>query len=161
MPTRAILWGWNSLMTRSLIFLGLAAAVVSGLAVTMRMIPMPAKVWHVDPADVTPPSTPNYVLMRGEGARIRKGNVTDVSTIIDRTARSEGAQLIGGSVEKGHMTYVARTRIMGFPDAVSIKVTPAGDGQVRIEVFSRSRFGYSDMGVNNARVARWLERLSP
>jgi uncharacterized protein (DUF1499 family) len=53
------------------------------------------------------------------------------------------------------MTYVVRSRIMGFPDAVSIRLVPLADG-TRVEVFSRSRYGYSDMGVNAARVARWI-----
>jgi uncharacterized protein (DUF1499 family) len=78
-----------------------------------------------------------------------------VAARIDGIATEEGAQLIGGSPAEGHMTYVARSRIMGFPDAISIRLVPVGEG-TRMEIFSRSRFGYSDMGVNAARVERWI-----
>ena len=55
-------------------------------------------------------------------------------------------------------TYVARTPLMRFPDAVSIKLTPAGSG-TRVAIFSRSRFGQSDFGTNRARVARIIAAL--
>jgi uncharacterized protein (DUF1499 family) len=45
---------------------------------------------------------------------------------------------------------------LGFPDAMSIRLHAEGD-MTRVEIFSRSRFGYSDMGVNAARVARWID----
>jgi uncharacterized protein (DUF1499 family) len=74
---------------------------------------------------------------------------------IDAIATAEGAEMIAGDLAEGHMTYVARSRLMGFPDAISVRLVPVGEG-TRVEVYSRSRFGYSDMGVNAARVERWI-----
>ena len=47
---------------------------------------------------------------------------------------------------------------MGFPDAISIRLMPEGAG-TKLEIFSRSRYGYSDLGVNAARVAAWIAAL--
>ncbi|RMA41725.1 DUF1499 domain-containing protein [Rhodophyticola porphyridii] len=141
---------------------GIVAVLFAGTAIVMRLVPMPAEIWHLDPADVAPPDTPNFVLLRGDEAVTRPGTVADISARIDEIARGDGARLIGGTVAEGHMTYVHRTALMGFPDAISIRVRPAEEtGQTAIEVFSRSRFGHSDMGVNDRRVTRWLEQLAP
>jgi len=34
-----------------------------------------------------------------------------------------------------------------------------GDGNTSIAVYSRSRYGYADLGVNQARVERWVKTL--
>lgn len=148
-------------MRTAFLLLALVAAGAVLAAIILRLVPMPPEIWHVDPAQVTPPDSPNFVLLRGAEAPLVEGEVSDVAQRIDNRARSEGATLIAGSVAEGFMTYVARTRLMGFPDAVSIRILPADDGAVRVEIFSRSRFGYSDMGVNAARVDRWLGPLAP
>lgn len=133
----------------------LVAAVI-GAAVYFRTVPMPAEVWHVDPGIVTPPDSPNFELLAGDGAPVFDATPDVVAARIDAIATADGADLIGGSLAEGEMTYVARSRIMGFPDAISIRLVPV-DGGTRMDIFSRSRFGYSDMGVNAARVARWIE----
>jgi uncharacterized protein (DUF1499 family) len=48
--------------------------------------------------------------------------------------------------------------MVGFPDMISAKASPEGEG-TRLSVWSRSRYGYSDMGVNRARVEAWLSRM--
>jgi uncharacterized protein (DUF1499 family) len=137
----------------------LALAVVAG-AIWFRLAPMPPERWHVDPATATPPGTPNYVLRVGEDApRIPRDPAT-VAARLAAVAEADGATLIAGDPAEGHATWVVRTRIMGFPDAVSIRLHPEGEG-TRVDVFSRSRFGQSDMGVNAARVARWIDAATP
>ncbi len=138
-----------------LILVALAILAVIGAAVYFRTVAMPAEVWHVDPASVTPPESPNFELRRGEGAPVFDATPDVMAARIDAIATAEGAAMIGGDLAAGHMTYVARSRIMGFPDAVSVRLVPVAGG-TRLEIFSRSRFGYSDMGVNAARVARWI-----
>ncbi|QBX99971.1 DUF1499 domain-containing protein [Rhodophyticola sp. CCM32] len=129
--------------------------------VFMRLAPMPPEIWHLDPAEVTSPETPNFVLMRGDEAPIFDGTVDGLAAMLDVIARGDGARLIAGSVAEGHMTYVQRTRLMGYPDAISIRVRDMGGGRVAVDIFCRSRFGYSDMGVNERRVNRWLAALTP
>jgi uncharacterized protein (DUF1499 family) len=131
---------------------------VLGAAIYFRSVSMPAEVWHVDPAAVTPPQSPNFELRVGQDAPVFDMAADALAARIDAVATAEGARMIGGALAEGQMTYVARTRIMGYPDAVSIRLVPVGEG-TRMEIFSRARFGYSDMGVNAARVDRWIAAL--
>jgi uncharacterized protein (DUF1499 family) len=55
----------------------------------------------------------------------------------------------------GMIAAVARTRIMGFPDDVVIRVHAVGSG-ARVDVRSASRYGINDFGANAARVAALL-----
>jgi hypothetical protein len=142
-----------------LILVLLTLAGLIGAAVYFRTVSMPPEVWDVDPARVTPPASPNFALLRGAEAPLF-GMAPDVLGLrIEAIAMAEGAERIAGDPALGQMTYVLRSRLMGFPDAVSIRLVPV-EGGTRMEIFSRSRFGYSDMGVNGARVARWIAALS-
>lgn len=51
--------------------------------------------------------------------------------------------------------WVARTRLMNYPDIVVAEVAPAGGG-TGLWLYSRSLVGYSDLGANRARVLAWL-----
>jgi len=83
-----------------------------------------------------------------------------VAARLDAVAVAEGAQAIAGSAAEGFVTYVVRSTLMGYPDAISVRLTAEGDA-TRLEIFSRSRFGYSDMGVNAARADRWIAAATP
>jgi uncharacterized protein (DUF1499 family) len=48
---------------------------------------------------------------------------------------------------------------MRFPDTVDALVVGRGEGRSTVALYSRSQVGYSDLGVNRARIARWLERI--
>jgi len=58
----------------------------------------------------------------------------------------------------GRIVAVAATSPIRFLDDVDIAVLPAGEGAA-IAVYSRSRVGYSDFGVNRRRVQRLLAAL--
>ena len=137
------------------LILALAALAVIGAAVYFRSVSMPPERWHVDPSAVTPPASPNFELRTGERAPVFDVTPDVMAARIDAIATAEGAGMIAGDLAEGHMTYVARSRLMGFPDAISVRLVPVGEG-TRLEIYSRSRFGYSDMGVNAARVERWI-----
>jgi len=47
---------------------------------------------------------------------------------------------------------------MGYPDAISVKAVQTGD-RTGLMLWSRSRYGQSDLGVNQARIERWLTAL--
>lgn len=137
----------------------IAAVAVAAAAVFFRTVSMPAELWHVDPAQVTPPESPNFDLRVGDAAPVIAAPLSEVAVRLDTLAGAEQAVVIGGAAEDGFVTYVQRSRLMGYPDAISIRLTEV-DAGTRIEVYSRSRFGYSDMGVNAARVDRWMQVLS-
>jgi len=54
-----------------------------------------------------------------------------------------------------------RSPVFGFPDFAWIEFHAAGPNQSAIALYSRSRFGLIDMGVNRKRVDRWIELLQP
>jgi uncharacterized protein (DUF1499 family) len=56
---------------------------------------------------------------------------------------------------------VQRSPIMRFPDVITVRIIPLGPAHSTLAIYSRSIYGYSDLGVNRARVTRWLERLAP
>ncbi len=55
--------------------------------------------------------------------------------------------------------YVARTARMRFPDTITVKVMPAGEGRSTLALYSRSQIGRKDFGVNKARLDGWLASL--
>ena len=52
-----------------------------------------------------------------------------------------------------------RSRLMRFVDTVVVRVLPEGDNQSSFAAYSRSEFGYSDMGVNRVRLEDWIARV--
>ena len=83
----------------------------------------------------------------------------DLLSRLDAVAMAEpGVTRLAGSAAEGRVTYVQRSRLMSYPDAISVSAVPEGAGS-RLSIYSRSRFGVSDMGVNAARVDRWLAAL--
>ncbi len=140
-----------------------AFALGIGLMAYIRLAPSDPARWHEDPRLVTRPATPNFHLIRMVGGdampQVLQMRPADLARRVDEVARADGADLIAGSVEAGHMTYLSRSRLMGYPDYTSVLIEPAGDGAMLL-AFARSRFGHSDMGVNRARLERWLAALN-
>ncbi len=56
--------------------------------------------------------------------------------------------------------YVARSRVMRFPDTINVMVVPIAADAATLALYSRSQIGYSDMGVNRQRLERWLDRVA-
>lgn len=128
-------------------------------AVFVRMAGDDPARWHVDPATVTPGAKPNDYLVAGPEAVFVPLSPQEALRRVDVIAQSEPhVGMIAGSFETGHATYVQRSALLGFPDYISVRAN-AVEGGSRVSIYSRSRFGHSDFGVNEARVERWLERL--
>jgi uncharacterized protein (DUF1499 family) len=56
--------------------------------------------------------------------------------------------------------YVARTRLMRFPDTINVRIVPVAADASTIAIYSRSQIGYSDWGVNRKRIERWLDAIA-
>jgi uncharacterized protein (DUF1499 family) len=121
--------------------------VVAGLA-WIRLAPSDPAVWHVDPK-----VTADQDLAGGVRRRIpaTEDTFAQLDRIILATPRTE---VLAGSVEDGKITYITRSKWMGFPDYTTVM-----RNETVLELFARLRFGQSDTGVNKARVDGWLERL--
>lgn len=141
-----------------LVVLGIVAA---GLFV--RFAPITPETWHVDPLTAAVPEKDNHFLLRPEGgdgpAPVFAADPAAVAAAIQEViSETSGAALIAGSPKAGHMTAVVRSRLVGFPDFVTMKLVET-EGGTALTIFSRSKYGYSDMGVNKSRVEAWLEAL--
>ena len=142
--------------------------VVLGMAglIGVRSAKHDPALWHVDPADTAPTNKPNTALAAPVGStRIEPDIVLKATTktsvellaALDGVARSEPrVEVLAGDIGSGMITYVQRSTIVGFPDYISVSAveTPAGNSLI---LWSRSRYGHSDFGVNRARLERWLE----
>lgn len=115
--------------------------------------------WHVDPATATRSWSSNDFMAAPPGAteakidlELKLDDPAAALAAFDRVARAAPrTEVVAGSVEEGHVTYVQRSKLVGFPDYVSVKRVEGG-----LVVWSRARYGLSDMGVNADRVRRWL-----
>ena len=56
--------------------------------------------------------------------------------------------------------YVQRSERLGFPDTIVVRLLDRPDGRSTLALYSRSQLGRSDLGVNRARIERWLARLA-
>ena len=54
--------------------------------------------------------------------------------------------------------WVVRSALMNYPDIVVAEAAPVAGG-TGLWLYSRSLIGWSDLGVNRARVMAWLEAL--
>ncbi len=59
------------------------------------------------------------------------------------------------------LTFEARQRtpVWRLADDVTIEVLPLGDSRATLALYSRSRCGRGDFGVNRRRARRWLEQI--
>ncbi|MEL6890943.1 MAG: DUF1499 domain-containing protein [Actinomycetota bacterium] len=125
--------------------------------------------WHKDPLTEPKPSRPNSFRIGPEhgahGATVEPDEVAptfpvavdDLAAAFDSVATGEpSVEVVAGSATDGHVTYVQRSKTMGYPDYVSVRFIDLGDGTSTVSAFSRARFGYSDMGVNHQRLDRWM-----
>ena len=131
------------------ILAGLVVLALVGFAGWVRLAPTDPARWHVDPLTTADPQTPNF-------ARIQPGEVTLEGSAAVAAARVRAAmealprtRLIAGSESEGMMTFVTRSRLMGYPDYTTIRLT---DGGTSLAALARSRFGQSDLGVNQGRL---------
>ena len=123
-------------------------AIVVGFLAYVRLAPSDVARFHVVP-EVTSDKD-----MAGGAKRVIAGDA-EVLAKLDAIAMSTPrTKVLAGSVSEGHVTYITRSRLIGFPDYTTLYLD-AG----RLMLFARLRFGRSDLGVNRARLEGWLKQL--
>jgi uncharacterized protein (DUF1499 family) len=55
--------------------------------------------------------------------------------------------------------YIQRSALMQFPDTIVVRYIEQPEGHSTLAIYSRSQLGESDLGVNLARLERWLGKL--
>ncbi|MCA3556544.1 DUF1499 domain-containing protein [Aestuariivirga sp.] len=73
----------------------------------------------------------------------------------DAVAHEPGLAQVHADPGQATLRFVQRSKIMGFPDTINVKIAATADGGSAVLIYSRSQLGKSDMGVNLARVTRW------
>lgn len=138
-------------------FFVLLVAVI-GMLAYIRLAPSDPERWHVDPLTAADPGE-GGVRLAPPDAPVLATTPETLMELFDTVAMAEPrVTRLAGSVAEGHATYLARSLVMGFPDYISVRALPA-EGGATLAVVSRLRFGQSDMGVNRARLDRWMAEL--
>jgi uncharacterized protein (DUF1499 family) len=152
-------------MSRLAVAILVVVLVAAGFVVWVRMAPTDAARWHVDPETAPRPSSKNWAVTgpsEKHAAPTYALAPADLAAQFDAFARQQPrTHRIGGSPAEGMMTYEVRSKLVGYPDFVSVKVIDLGDGTSTLALFSRSRFGYGDQGVNAKRLRDWLRAFNP
>ncbi len=118
-------------------------AVLVAFMVFVRVSPIDPAVWHV------PVAADQDRDLAGGAVRVVPGDA-EMLQRMDAVLRDvPRTRVLDGSVQTGHITYVTRSAVFGFPDMTTVQLR---DGEIRL--FARLRFGASDLGVNRARLER-------
>lgn len=62
-------------------------------------------------------------------------------------------------VDAGRAAFVETTKLLRFRDDIYVEFVPIGTDASSVIIYSKSRVGYSDLGVNRKRVDHWLNVL--
>lgn len=133
----------------------------------VNFMPVGKERWDIDPSTVSRSSSPNDFLVAPAGTT--KANANETSPVFEMTPevlldRFAGVVLAEPKTrelsEPGSAirTFVQRTPLVGFPDYVTAKAVPNGEGASLI-IYSRSQYGHSDLGVNEQRIRSWMDKL--
>ncbi|PTW59109.1 uncharacterized protein (DUF1499 family) [Breoghania corrubedonensis] len=123
-----------------------------------------------DFADLKRPKTPNTFLACPREVCVREEPdlVPPVFAADPHELRQALRQIIEAEPRVEHVAgdadglgdrYIQRTRFMRFPDTIVIRYLPVDVGRTTLVIYSRSKIGSSDYGVNEERVRRWLRAL--
>ena len=74
-------------------------------------------------------------------------------------AKQPRTRLQTANPERTQYLYQQRSQYFYFPDFISVEFIPLDSQHSTLALYSRSKYGYSDMGVNKLRLTLWLEQL--
>lgn len=132
---------------KTILLIALLLLVVAFLG-WVRLAPNDPARWHVAPkvdGDRNGQGSARRLVAAGPDGLAR----------LDAVARNwPRTRVLAGSVDAGMVTYITRTKVIGFPDYTTVQQ----DGN-QLKIYARLRFGRSDLGVNAARVDAWVKAL--
>lgn len=163
-------WRWARRLTGAVFLLFLLAGgalYLTGLGAEI----------HVDPRATPGRSSPNWALAAPPGPPSRtsvpptlaapvwaatpEAALAALDAAVLAEPRAERVAAPAGAFGAGPLerVYLQRSALVGYPDYVSALAVDLSEGsapKASLILYSRSVYGYSDMGVNDARVKRWL-----
>ena len=135
----------------------LILCVIFGLlgAAWVRFAPI-SSTWHVLPSTLGELPARNSAKIE---ISLKKEQVIAQSEFESALQQAgESLTTLAGQFDDGHVTYIIRTKWLRFPDVVTYARTDTSTGS-QLTLLSRSIYGYSDLGVNRARLQRVLSNL--
>ena len=69
-------------------------------------------------------------------------------------------RLTGENGQDIQKEYVHYSRLIGFPDTITVRFMSLAEGRSSIALISRSHYGYRDLGVNKGRVYYLMQKLA-
>jgi Protein of unknown function (DUF1499) len=134
-----------------------------GMLSWVRLSPNDPTLWHRDPLTATRTASGGWIVRPDGGdaaSLVLPGDPAALLLALDRIAlATPRTTRFAGDMESGMITYITRSRLLGFPDFTTVMMIPVAGGTSPV-LFARQRFGDGDLGVNRARAEDWLARLS-
>jgi uncharacterized protein (DUF1499 family) len=130
-----------------------------------RGLPVPTL---MDMAHLQRPDRPNTALAAPAGTIPAPDIATPTyplpaARLYDAVAEMAAAQpltyLAAAYPAEHQLHYVVRSAWLNFPDLITAQVGASGPEASSLTLYSRSVYGYSDLGVNRRRLNAWLDAL--
>jgi len=157
---------WTRVVLNILIVL---VILVAAAIVTVRILVQPANTDFIDFADLKRSPTPNDALACPPGFCTAKVDLTVAPAAISAEALAAKVKqlpsleprtvIVGGNDAERRYVLVQRSALFDFPDTINIAIEPVDASHATLAIYSRSRYGKGDLGVNMKRVQRWLGLL--
>ncbi len=78
---------------------------------------------------------------------------------LERIPKQPRVTALGADPARDQYDFEQVSALVGFPDTITVRFLPAGEGRSTVAIYSRSHYGRSDLGVNEKRIRAWLELL--
>jgi uncharacterized protein (DUF1499 family) len=78
---------------------------------------------------------------------------------MERIPKQPRVTELGADPAREQYDFQQASALVGFPDTITVRFLPAGEGRSTMAIYSRSHYGRSDLGVNEKRIREWLELL--
>ncbi len=148
----------------------LPLAVIVGRERLLGFVLGPIERAKVDFATLVPPKTPNRYLVCPPGLCAAGADAkSPVYAMSAAALETAWRTMIAGQsrIEEldatpGERQYdlVQSSALFGFPDTVTVKFVALTPATSTLAIYSRSHYGFSDLGANKRRVRSWLAQLS-
>jgi uncharacterized protein (DUF1499 family) len=129
----------------------------------------PIEIKAIDFKQLVPGSKPNQFLVCPVGYCLAKPQlISPVFAISSTLLRQRWRRLMQaqpgiqpGAADEASMQYdfIQRSALMRFPDSITVQFISLSANSSTLAIYSRSQYGYSDFGVNEARILAWLAAL--
>ena len=143
--------------------------VLIGREQLLAMVFGPVELTTIDFKTLTRTERPNQYLVCPDNVCTAKPDATSpvytvpATTLRDRwltmVAQQPRVQQVNVSQDGLQYDFLQRSRLMRFPDSITVRFIPLSDTTSTLAIYSRSHYGYSDWQVNRQRVEAWLAAL--